>query len=122
MFKTLMKTMQAKKMLPQISDTERLALEAGTVWIDGEYFNGSPDFRRMLKEPYSPLPAEEQAFLDGPCTELCRMIDAYEVGQSRQIPPEVLQFLKDKGFMGMLIPKKYGGLEMSTQALSLIHI
>ena len=118
MFKTLMKTMQAKQMLPQISDTERLALEAGTVWIDGEYFNGSPDFRRMLKEPYSPLSAEEQAFIDGPCTELCRMIDAYEIAQSRQIPPAVLQFMRDKGFLGMLIPKKHGGLEMSTQAIS----
>ena len=118
MFQQLMKTMQARKMLPQISDTERMALEAGTVWVDGEYFSGSPDFARMINEPYSPLPAEEQAFLDGPCTELCRMIDAYEVATSRQIPAEVLQFLKDKGFFGMLIPKEYGGLGMSTQAIS----
>ncbi|MBY8966196.1 acyl-CoA dehydrogenase [Algiphilus sp.] len=120
MFQALMKTMKAKKMLPQISDTERMALEAGTVWVDGEFFNGSPDFRRMMNEPYSALSAEEQAFIDGPVTELCKMVDAYNIGKTRQIPPEIMQFMKDKGFFGMLIPKKYGGLELSTSAISTI--
>ncbi|MGH8620952.1 MAG: hypothetical protein ACRET3_02345, partial [Burkholderiales bacterium] len=72
MFAALMKFMKARKVLPQISNTERQALEAGQVWIDGEIFSGNPDFRRMLAENYNKLTAEEQAFLDGPTEELCR--------------------------------------------------
>lgn len=118
MFKALMKTMQANKMLPQISDTERMALEAGTVWIDGEIFAGNPDMKRIVNEPYSRLSAEEQAFLDGPVEELCRLFDAHDVAQTRTIPAEVLSFLKEKGFFGMIIPKEYGGLELSVQCVS----
>lgn len=120
MFDALMKFMKSRKMLPQISDTERMALEAGTVWIEGELFSGNPDFRRMLDSPYSPLPEAEQAFLDGPCEELCRMIDRHQVTESRVIPAEVLQFIRDQGFFGMLVPKAYGGLEMSTQGISAV--
>jgi acyl-CoA dehydrogenase len=120
MFSTLMKFMKSNKMLPNISDTERLALEAGTVWIDGDFFSGNPDFDRMLREGYNKLSAEEQAFIDGPCDELCRLFDAYEVAQSRVIPPQVLQFLKDKGFLSLLIPKAYGGLDFSTLAISTV--
>ena len=75
MFAALMNLMKTRKMLPQISDTERQALDAGTVWIDGEIFGGNPDFKKMLAENYNKLTAEEQAFLDGPTDEVCRMID-----------------------------------------------
>lgn len=120
MFSLLMKWMKANKILPQISDTERQALEAGNVWIDGDFFRGNPDFAKMLKEPYSQLSVEEQAFLDGPCEELLGMFDSYEVSRTRKVPDEVLAFIKKKGFMGMLIPKQYGGLEFSTLAISTI--
>jgi acyl-CoA dehydrogenase len=120
MFTTLMKTMKARKMLPQISDTERMALEAGTVWIDGEFFSGNPDFRRMLAEAYNALPQEEQAFLDGPVDELCGMIDRHEIARTRKIPQRVIDYLKAQGFMGMLIPKAYGGLEFSTLGISTV--
>jgi acyl-CoA dehydrogenase len=109
MFAALMKFMKARKMLPQISDTERQALEAGTVWVDGQYFAGNPDFARMLAEPYNTLSAEEQAFLDGPCEELCKMIDRYTIARTRRVPEHILDFMKKQGFFGMLIPKEYGG-------------
>lgn len=120
MFRALMNFMKAKRVLPKISDTERQALEAGTVWIDGDFFAGSPDFKRILKEPYHKLSAEEQSFLDGPVEELLGMIDQYEVNKSRKVPEEVVNFLKKNGFMGLLIPKKYGGLEFSSLAISTI--
>ena len=34
-----------KRMLPSMSSTEREALEAGTVWWDGELFTGTPTGR-----------------------------------------------------------------------------
>lgn len=120
MFHRLMKLMQQRKMLPRISDTERLALEAGTVWIDGEFFSGRPNFTRMLSEPYAQPSAEERAFLDGPTEELCRMVDPYELAQTRHVPDEVLDFIKQQGFMGLLIPRKHGGRGFSTVALSAV--
>src|SRR5689334_16234448 len=118
MFAALMKLMKAKKMLPQISDTERQALEAGTVWIDGQFFSGRPDFSKMLAEPYSKLTPEEQAFLDGPTEEACRMIDRYTVARTRRVPEHVIDYLKKQGFFGLLIPKEYGGKGFSVQLRS----
>ena len=107
-----------KNSLPKISQTEWQALEAGSVWIDGEYFTGNPDFKRILAENYDQLPKEEREFLDGPCQELIEMFDRYEVAETRIIPDDVMQFLKDKGFMALLIPKEYGGLAFSTLGIS----
>ncbi|MGH8528438.1 MAG: acyl-CoA dehydrogenase [Nevskiales bacterium] len=120
MFGLLMNWMKANKILPQISDTERQALEAGDVWIDGDFFAGNPDFKKMLAEPYSRVSVEEQAFLDGPVKELCRMIDVYEVASTRKVPDEIVDFIKKQGFMGLLIPKAYGGKDFSTLAISTV--
>ncbi len=120
MFGLLMRYMQANKVLPQISDTERQALEAGSVWIDGQFFGGNPDFRQMLAENYSRLSAEEQSFIDGPCEQLCRMCDRYEIGRTRKVPEAVLEFLRKEGFMSFLIPREYGGKQFSKLAISTI--
>lgn len=120
MFSPLMKWMKSNNILPRISDTERQALEAGTVWIDGEYFRGNPDFDKILASPYSQLTDEEQAFLDGPVNELLDMVDRYDVNRTRRIPDEILSFLKREGFMSFLIPKEYGGKAFSSLAISTI--
>jgi acyl-CoA dehydrogenase len=120
MFAAIMRFMRDNNVLPRISDTERQALEAGTVWIDGQIFSGNPDFAKMLAEPYNRHSAEEQAFLDGPTEDLCRMIDRYQIGITRKVPDAVLEAIKQQGFMGLLIPKQYGGKEFSTLAISSI--
>jgi len=120
MFGLLMKWMQAQKILPQISDTERQALEAGNVWIDGGFFAGNPDFAKMLQESYGQLSAEEQAFIEGPLAELCRMLDPHEIARTRVVPPEAIEFIKKQGFMGLIIPKEYGGKAFSRLAVSTI--
>ncbi|MDR3419499.1 MAG: acyl-CoA dehydrogenase [Nevskia sp.] len=120
MFGFLLNQMKARKVLPQISDTERQALEAGAVWIDGGFFSGSPDFKKILAEAYNKLPAEEQAFLDGPVEELCRMVDRYQIGRTKRMPEEILDFIRKSGMMGFLIPKQYGGKQFSTLGISTI--
>ena len=120
MFAAIMKYMRDNNVLPRISDTENQALEAGTVWIDGQFFSGNPDFARMLQEPYSHHSAEEQAFLDGPTADLCRHIDRYKITTTRKVPDAILEEIKQQGFMGLLIPKQYGGKEFSTLAISSI--
>lgn len=110
-----------RRMLPAMSSTEREALEAGTVWWDGELFTGKPDWSKLLGAKAPCLSAEEQAFLDGPCEELCRMVDDFDITHRRaDLPPEIWEFLKSRGFFAMIIQKKYGGLEFSAYAHSCV--
>jgi acyl-CoA dehydrogenase len=110
-----------RRLLPSMSDTEREALEAGTVWWDGELFSGKPHWPKLLSAKAPQLSAEERAFLDGPCEELCRMLDDWDITHRRaDLPPHVWDFLKRKGFFAMIIPKKYGGLEFSAYAHSCV--
>ena len=108
-----------KRILPQMSDTEREALEAGTVWWEGDLFRGSPDWKKLLAYPTPKLNAEEQSFLDIETTEACRMVNDWQVSHEQyDLSAETWRYLKDKGFLGMIIPKKYGGLEFSAYAHS----
>jgi acyl-CoA dehydrogenase len=109
------------KLLPPMSQTEREALEAGTVWWDGELFTGAPKWSKLLSASAPQLSAEEQAFLDGPCEELCRMLDDWAITHELgDMPPHVWDFLKSHGFFAMIIPKRYGGLEFSAYAHSCV--
>ena len=112
-----------RRMLPSMSQTEKDALEAGTVWWDGELFTGGPDWEKLLSATPPRLTAEEQAFIDGPCEELCRMIDDWDITHRRaDLPPHLWDFIKSKGFFAMIIPKKYGGLEFSAYAHSCVLV
>jgi acyl-CoA dehydrogenase len=104
-----------------MSDTEREAIEAGTVWWDAELFSGKPDWRVLHAQPKAVLSGEEQAFLDGPVEALCHMIDDWQVNfELRNLPPEVWAFIGENGFFGMIIPKAYGGLGFSALAHSAV--
>jgi acyl-CoA dehydrogenase len=110
-----------RKVLPQISATEQEAIDAGTVWWDGDLFGGRPDWNKLLAFPRCGLSAAEQAFLDNEVEQLCAMLDDWDITHRRaDLPPEVWQFMKIKGFFGMIIPKRYGGLEFSAQAHSAV--
>ena len=105
------------KILPPLSETERVALEAGTVGFEGELFSGKPEWQVLLDQPAPTLTAEEQAFLDGPCEELCAMTNDWDITHVRaDLPPEVWQFIKDNKFFGMIVPKEYGGLGFTALA------
>lgn len=120
MFKAMMNTMRAKGLLPKVSDTERAALEAGTVWIDGEFFRGNPDFFALLAQPYPKLTPEEQALVDGPTQEVCRRVDPWQLSVTRELPEDVIQYLREQGFYSFNVPKEYGGIPMGALAKSVI--
>jgi len=108
-----------KKILPQVSQTEQEALDAGSIWWDADLFTGKPDWEKLLGYPQAKLSAEEQAFIDGPVDELCGMLNEWEtVSQRMDLAPEVWKFIRDKGFLGIIIPKSYGGLGFSAYAHS----
>ncbi|MFP5373926.1 MAG: acyl-CoA dehydrogenase [Gammaproteobacteria bacterium] len=105
------------RILPPLSETERVALESGTVGFEGELFSGRPDWQRLLSQPAPVLSDEEQAFLDGPVEQLCRMVDDWQITHVHaDLPPELWDFLKRERFFGMIIPKEYGGLGFSAFA------
>ncbi|MCK9984657.1 MAG: acyl-CoA dehydrogenase [Azoarcus sp.] len=104
--------------LPSMSQTERDALEAGTVWWEGELFRGAPAWSKLLAYPWPKLTAEERAFLDNETGELCRLTNDWQDNLRQDLSPEVWQYIKDKGFLGMIIPKEYGGKGFSAYAHS----
>lgn len=106
-----------KKITPAMSQTEQEAINAGTVWWDRDLFSGKPDWNRLLSFPDPKLTPEEQAFIDGPTEQLCAMIDDWKITHElKDLPAEVWQFIKDNGFLGMIVKKQYGGLEFSNYA------
>ena len=107
-------------LLPRMGDTERIALEAGTVWWDGDLFSGDPDWRKLLAFKIRDLSEAERAFLDGPVEELCAMVNEWEVVQRGDLSPEVWEFIKRHRFFGMIIPEEYGGLGFSAAAHSAV--
>ena len=108
-----------RKVMPPMSQTEREALEAGSVWWDGELFSGRPDWNKLLAVPAPTLTAEEQRFLDEQVETLCGMVTDWETTNVyKDLPPPVWQYIKDQGFLGMIIPKEYGGLGFSAYAHS----
>ena len=110
-----------KKALPNLSETEKTALESGTVSWDGELFSGKPNFKKLHDIPAPQLSTDEQNFIDGPVAELCSMIDEYEINHVKgDMPEHVWKFIRENGFIGMIISKKHGGLGFSALGHSMV--
>ncbi len=108
-----------KRILPQMSQTEQEALDAGSIWWDADLFSGAPDWKKLLGYPAAKLTAEEQAFVDGPVEELCGMLDEWDINHERlDLTPATWKFIREKGFLGIIIPKAFGGLGFSAFAHS----
>lgn len=99
--------------MPKISETERVALEAGVVWVEGELFSGKPNFKKLMAEPYPVLTKEEQNFVNGPVDRLCAAINDWEIWETRDMSKECWDMIKKEKLLGMIIPKEYGGLGFS---------
>lgn len=118
----IVKAIQAMQLLPSISETERSAIEAGNVWVEGEFFTGKPDLQRLLTEPYPQTSPELQAFLDGPVEKVCQMATDWEIYQRKDLPTAVWDYLRQERFFGMMIPQEYGGLGFSNLAYSSVMV
>lgn len=110
-----------RRALPPMSQTEREALEAGTVWWDGDLFSGNPNWTKLHETPQPQLTQDEWDFINGPVEELCKMLDDWHITEERRdLPPHVWKFIREQGFFGMIIPKQYGGKEFSALAHSTV--
>ncbi|MEE8525918.1 MAG: acyl-CoA dehydrogenase [Thermoanaerobaculia bacterium] len=120
MFTHILHILRKNGIAPEMSRTERAALEAGDVWIEGELFSGRPSFQRLLEESYPQLDDREQAFLDGPVDEVCGLVDREQTARDKELAPEVWKALKEHRFFGLALPERYGGHAFSALALSTI--
>lgn len=106
-----------QKVMPPMSRTEKEAIEAGTTWWEGDLFRGKPDWTKLHNYPQPRLTPEEQAFLDGPVEEACRMANDFQITHElADLPPALWAYLKEQRFFAMIIKKEYGGLEFSAYA------
>lgn len=116
----IMKITKTLQLVPNISRTESEALEAGVLWLDQQFFSGKVDGKKLMEENYPKLTKEEEAFLNGPTEELCKMVDNFDIYSKKRIPEKVWNFLKKEKFFGMIVPKKFGGLGFSAFAHSAV--
>ena len=116
--KPIMMVIKKLKLLPKISDTEKTVLRSGSVWIDKEFFSGNPDFKHIFLQKYPKLTKIEKSFLDNEVEELCRICDDTEVYKNNDLPENIWQFIKENKMFGIIIPKKYEGLQFSAFAHS----
>lgn len=114
----LMNLMKRMEFIPKISATERTALEAGVVWVEGDLFSGNPDFSKIMQEPYPQLTEAEKAYINGPVERLCEALVPWKIYKQRELPKEAWDVIKKEKFLGMIIPKEYGGLGFSAMAHS----
>ena len=96
--------------LPPVGDTERAALEAGTVGFEGQLFAGCPDFDALSGCGPAQLSAEEQRFIENDVKELVSMLDDFAIDEAHDLPESVWAHLREHGFFGLIVPKEYGGL------------
>jgi acyl-CoA dehydrogenase len=120
MARWLQRRLQARGLVPRMSESERIALAAGDVWVDGDLFSGHPRLAGLLDEPYPELSPAEVAFLEGPVEELCAMVDDWRLWRERQLPRIVWNHLREHGFFGLAIPPDYGGLGFSALGQSTV--
>ena len=105
--------------MPSMSDTEREALDAGTSWWEKDLFMGSPDWKKFASYPFPKLSQEEQSFIDNEVETLCDMLDEWQIHHhDKDLSPQAWQYIKDNGFLGLIIPKEYGGREFTSYAQS----
>ncbi|WP_116137363.1 acyl-CoA dehydrogenase [Trinickia diaoshuihuensis] len=105
--------------LPDMSPTERDAIEAGTVWWDAELFTGRPDWDTLLAHGPPLLSDEERAFVDRECATLAELANDWETTAHWQdLSPRAWRYLKQQGFVGMIIDRDHGGKGFSAYAHS----
>jgi len=111
-----------RRILPRLSATEQEAINAGTVWWEGELFTGNPDWEKLLSAGRPRISKSEQEFIDGPVEALCRMVDSWQINfELADIPPAIVDFIKHHKFLGMIIPQQYGGLGLSAVAQTEVY-
>jgi len=115
---SLMRLLKKLDFIPKISPTERTALEAGVVWVEGDLFSGKPDFAKIMQEPYPELTEDEKKFINGPLEKLCAALHPWEIYKKRELSKEAWDIIKKEKFLGMIIPREYGGLGFTALAHS----
>jgi len=110
-----------RRSLPTISTTEQEALDSGSVWWEANLFKGNPNWAEFDKIDLPKLSKEEQSFVDNEVDTLCSMLDDWKItAELYDLPKESWDYIKKQGFMGLIIPREYGGKGFSPIANSAV--
>lgn len=111
----------SRRILPKISQTEKIALTCGTVGFDKSIFSGNSCATELSKYSNS-LNDTEEAYLSGTVDKICKKFQENKtMSRGHNIVPEnVINCMKTQGIFGMLIPEKYNGNRFNTHARSQI--
>ena len=101
------------KFFPVFSKTEKIALDVGDSWIEKSFFTGGPSLKEIFKQKHPVLSDREKAFLTEQTEELCALSTEWEFLKQRKLKLEEENFLKQKKFFGLTLPKQYQGLDFS---------
>ncbi len=108
-----------RRIMPRLSETEQIAIDAGTVGFESELFRGDIQWKNHFSTPFSTLTEAEQAFIDGPVNDLCQQINDWTISHDYyDLPESMWAFLKEHKFFGLCIPTNYGGMGFSAFAHS----
>jgi acyl-CoA dehydrogenase len=103
--------------IPKLSPTEEQALKSGDAWLEEMIFTGEMNWDN-LKLAHTELTQEELQYLNDEVSTLCGMIDDWEINCLHDLPAEVWSYIRDNGFLGLVISKEYGGKGFSARAHS----
>lgn len=110
----------AKGVMPSISQTEQTALGCGTIGFDRDIFSGSPSLKKLVDTYHPKISPEEKEFIDTKVDKLCSLLNDHDVSMKKDFTKEAWDYMRDERFFGLKIPKEWGGLGFSTQAVSMI--
>jgi acyl-CoA dehydrogenase len=117
MYKQLFR--RVKAILPKISETEIIALKSGGVSIDREIFQGKINYKKLYdSSSLQKLTTYERNYIDS-TSKLLELFGQEKMYPSKNIDAR-LKYLGKKGYLSMIIDKKYDGNRISVNAQSKI--
>ena len=110
---------QVKSIIPKISETEITALKSGGVSIDREIFKGKINYCDLYKPLQKSIDKMTEKTMEKEVEDLLKITGQNPIYPSSTIH-YIMSYLGEKGFLSMIIDKKYGGNRLSIERQSQI--
>ena len=106
---------RVQKLIPKISETEKIALRSGGVHVDRDIFKGSVNVNQYVPQQTVHVLEDMRPNV----TRLLEKVSSSPIYPSDQIY-NIMKTAGDEKMMGMIIKKKYGGTELPVSVQSKI--
>jgi len=110
---------RVKSIIPKISETEITALKSGGVSIDREIFKGKVNYCQLYKPIQKSIDQISEKTMEKEMEDLLKTTGQNPIYPATNIH-YIMNYLGKKGFLSMIIDKKYGGNRLSIETQSKI--